>query len=591
MGPALATAMVTSAGASQLDYATLVMGLAGGLALFLYGMRKLTEALKTVAGGGMRALLAKLTTNNLTGALAGALVTAVVQSSSVTTVIVVGFISAGVMSFSQSVGVIMGANVGTTITAQIIAFKVTAYALPMIAAGLLLEVTGRSKRLRHYGTALLGLGLLFFGMELMSEATRPLRTHAPFVSLMQDLRNPWLGVLAGLTFTALVQSSSATTGIVIVLGGQGFMPLEAGIALIFGGNVGTCVTVLLSAIGKPRDAAKAAVVHTIFNLLGVLIWLPFLGPFTSVVRELSPSFPDLAGAQRLAAEVPRQVANGHTLFNVMNTALFLAFSQQLARLADRLVPRRASGRRERRAVFLEDLFLSQPAVALEQVKLELLRLGEKVLRMARRSLTAALEAPEHELQALADDDQEIDDLHAEILAYLGALSLSDLIEPQPRRVQEYLSAANYLENAADLVEADFVSAGRKRLRDQLVVDDSVAEPLRELHERSWDALRSVLEAFRARDVEGAQAVLRSKEGFDRAAGVAREALGDQLTAAGGELLDTYRVAVELVESLSRLHTLARRLARAMLDFRKLDSASRAAETTQSGGAGSRKRAS
>jgi phosphate:Na+ symporter len=207
----------------SLEVGALLMGLGGGLALFLYGMRKLTEALKTVAGGGMQALLAKLTTNTLTGALAGALVTAIVQSSSVTTVIVVGLISVGVMSFTQSVGVIMGANVGTTVTAQIIAFKITAYSLLMIAVGLLVEVTARSKRLRQYGTVLLGLGLLSYGMDLMSEATGPLRTYAPFVSLMQDLRNPGLGVLAGMVFTALVQSSSATTGIVI-----GAVPEPAG---------------------------------------------------------------------------------------------------------------------------------------------------------------------------------------------------------------------------------------------------------------------------------------------------------------------------------------------------------------------------
>jgi phosphate:Na+ symporter len=226
-------------------------------------------------------------------------------------------------------------------------------------------------------------------------------------------------------------------------------------------------------------------------------------------------------------------------------------------------------------VFLDDLYLDQPAVALDRVKMELIRLGEKVSALVRRGTTAALRMSPDELEALAGDDQEIDELHGEILAYLGALSLGNLIEPQPRRVQEYLSVANYLENAADLVETDFVGVGRKRAQARLSVDSSLAAPVEDLHEGSWAALEGALKAFQERDVEAARGVLRSKRAFDRHAARVRETLGRRLTETGGEVLDAYRVTVELIESSSRLHRLARRLAQAMVEVRTPGPATRA----------------
>ena len=244
-----------------LDFAAMATGLGGGLALFLYGMRKMAEALKTVAGTGLKDVLARLTTNRFTGALSGAVITAVMQSSSVTTVMVVGFVSAGLMTFTQSVGVIMGANIGSTVTAQIIAFNIAEYSLALIANGFPNELLVRSRRLRYYGIVMMGMGLLFFGMDMMGDAMAPLRSHEPFIAFMQETRAPWLGILAGFAFTAVVQSSAATAGLVIVLSTQGLLTLEQGIALLLGANIGTCVTAGLSAIGRPREAVKAAVVH------------------------------------------------------------------------------------------------------------------------------------------------------------------------------------------------------------------------------------------------------------------------------------------------------------------------------------------
>jgi phosphate:Na+ symporter len=250
-------------------------GLFGGLALFLLGMDIMTQALKSAAGDYMKEILGKLTQNRFIGVGIGAFVTAIIQSSSVTTVILVGFITAGLMSMSQSVAVIIGANIGTTITAQILAFKVTKLALPMIAGGFLLSLVAKTESWKQTGRILLGLGMVFYGMSIMSGALSPLRSYEPFIEFMISMQNPLMGVAVGALFTAVVQSSSATTGILIVMASQGLIGLESAIAIALGANIGTCVTAGLACIGKPREAVRAAVVHTLFNVIGVLLWVAF----------------------------------------------------------------------------------------------------------------------------------------------------------------------------------------------------------------------------------------------------------------------------------------------------------------------------
>ena len=259
----------------QINWLNMLMGLFGGLALFLFGMEQMTEALKAVAGKKLKTILAKLTKNRVSGVFTGAFITSIIQSSSVTTVLVVGFISAGLMSLNQSIGIIMGANIGTTITAQIVAFKVTKFALLMIAIGFGLSFI-KQEQVKNYANMIIGLGILFLGMTIMSDSMAPLRTYQPFLDLMASMDNPLIGILIAALFTALIQSSSATTGIVIVMASQGFVSLNAGIALALGAHIGTCVTALLAAIGKPRDALRAAFVHVLFNVIGVVIWIAFI---------------------------------------------------------------------------------------------------------------------------------------------------------------------------------------------------------------------------------------------------------------------------------------------------------------------------
>lgn len=366
-------------------------GLFGGLALFLFGMDLMTKALKLVAGDHMKDLLARFTRNRFVGAGMGAIITAIIQSSSVTTVLLVGFISAGITSMSQSVPVIIGANIGTTITAQILAFKVTKLALLLIAVGFFLSFISKRNQVRQYGFMIMGLGLVFFGMSVMSDGMKPLRTYKPFIDFMITLESPLYAAFVGTAFTAVIQSSSATTGILTVMASQGLLGLETAIALTLGSNIGTCVTAGLASIGKPREAIRTAAVHTLFNVTGAAIWIGLVPQLADLARWMSPVHEELTGLARLAAESPRQIANVHTFFNLANAALFIGFTTQIARIAEWLIPDKPiSVDEELLPKFLDDSLLSTPSIALENVRREIARMGGYTRSIVDESMPLAI---------------------------------------------------------------------------------------------------------------------------------------------------------------------------------------------------------
>ncbi len=294
--------------ASGIDWFQLGMGLFGGLALFLAGLDMLSDGLKKAAGETLKTLLSRLTTNRFMGTITGAFVTGVLNSSSVTTVLVVSFITAGTMTLSQSVGVIMGANIGSTVTAQLLAFNLSAYALLPVAIGFFMTFTGKQEKIKYYGMMLMGIALVFFGMGIMSDAMVPLRSYEPFIEFLKTMESPLIGLLAGALFTGLVQSSAATVGIAIAMASEGLLSLPAGIALALGANIGTCVTVMLAALGKPVEAVRAAIVHIMFNVLGALLWIMFIPQLAEIAVMLSPGAASTASAAEL---VPRQIANAN----------------------------------------------------------------------------------------------------------------------------------------------------------------------------------------------------------------------------------------------------------------------------------------
>ncbi len=553
--------------ASSLEVGAILMGLFGGLALFLYGMEQMTDALKTVAGEGMKKLLARLTTNRFKGVFAGAFVTAIIQSSSVTTVLVVGFISAGLMTLSQSIGIILGADIGTTVTAQIVAFKVTKYALILVTVGFLMQFIAKKEKTRQYGVMILGLGLIFFGMELMSNATRPLRTYEPFINAMRTMDNPLVGTLIGTLFTGIIQSSSATMGVVIVMASQGFISLEAGIALVFGANIGTCVTALLAAIGKPREAVRAAYVHVLFKVVGVLIWFGFIDQMAEIVRWISPTYPDLSGTMRLAAETPRQIANAHTFFNVANTFLFIWFTKPLTLLMHKIVPDRPSkGPLVVQPKYLDDILLETPALALDRVRMELRRIGERVLDMVQKALPVAVDGEKEELLKLAKMDDEVDILHEAVVQYLGRLSQQNLTESQSKLLNHYIGSANNIENIGDLIETNIVGAGLQRSRKQVHVSEGTREVLRGLHRKVTWAVQLALEALDASDADMAEQVIQAKPVINGLVDEAERYLATRLAAEGENRVVLFRIESELIEYLKRVYYFSKRIAKSVVEI-------------------------
>ncbi len=537
-------------------------GLFGGLALFLFGMDIMTRSLKRAAGEYLKSLLARLTRNRFVAAAMGAFVTSIIQSSSVTTVILVGFISAGLLSMGQSVAVIMGANIGTTITAQILAFKVTTLALPIITIGFLVSFIAKRDEWRQYGLMVLGLGLVFYGMSVMSGAVKPLRSYEPFIAFMTTLDHPLLAALAGAAFTAIIQSSSATTGILIVMAGQGLIGLEPAIAIALGANIGTCITAGLASIGKPREAVRAAVVHTLFNVAGVLLWIGFVPQLAELARAISPAHEALTGMERLAADAPRQIANVHTFFNVINTFVFIGFTTQIARFVEWLIPDRPLSKEEALApLYLDEVLLMTPSIALAATRREIVRLGEWVRDMLNDVLPAVISRKRSVLETIARKDKAVDNLHREIVGYLAKISTGDLSAAETDELMELIEIANDLEYVADRTAADIVTSARKSLSEGVVISEKTAVIISKFHAEIVKALTRTLQAVAGRDHELASKV-RSKKKY--VASMKRRIATHEvkrLTADAPNRLVTYAREIETVELLDGIFKIIRRIAR------------------------------
>ena len=550
-------------GDADIDWTTMGMGLFGGLALFLFGMDQMADALKAVAGERMKDILGRLTTNRFMGALTGAFVTAVINSSSVTTVLLVGFISAGLMSLAQSVGVIMGANIGSTVTAQLIAFKVTEAALLMIGVGFVMLFVSKRERIRQYGGMLMGLGLVFFGMGVMSDAMSPLRTYEPFLELMEEMENPFVGILVAALFTGLIQSSAATTGIVIVMASQGLVNLPTGIALAFGANIGTCATAALAAIGKPREAVRAAVVHVLFNVAGVLVWVGFIDQLAEFVRWMSPQYPELSGTARLAAEVPRQVANAHTMFNVANTLLFIWFTSQFARVAEWLVPDKPLGEEALvvRAKYLDDELLATPSLALDRVRLETLHMGELVQGMMARIMPAILSGNKETLHDIERMDDDVDRLHAQIIDYLGKVSRLSLTQAQTKELLRLMDAVNDLENIGDIIETNLVVLGHERIDEGVSISQPTREVLTNFHVAVNRAVESAVQAVAQKNELAARSVTSMKQEISHIADSAAAHQAQRLVAEEPNRIPAYTIEIDIIEKLKRIYYFAKRMAK------------------------------
>ena len=544
------------------------IGLLGGLSLFLYGMERMSDALKNVAGEKMKDVLAMLSNNRIMGMITGAIVTAIIQSSSVTTVMLVGFVTAGLMSLSQTIGVILGADIGTTITAQIVAFNVTKYALLLVAVGFGLLFFSKKEKIQQYGYMAMGLGMIFFGMGVMKDAMYPLRSYPPFINLMATMSNPILAIFLSAIFTALVQSSSASMGVVIVLAMQGLITLNAGIALALGANIGTCVTAGLASLGKPREAVRVATTHVLFKIVGVLIMLPFIGPFAKLIVQISPSPAEgLAGLEAAASVLPRQIANAHTLFNVSIGILFIPFVSYFARFVFWLVPDKPMEEiEELQPKYLSDMLFHTPSLALDAARHEIKRMGRRVNLMHSAMMPAVLTGDKESLQAVREMDEEVDVLYKHIVNYLANVSKLKLNDYQTNKMVKLMAAANDLEHIGDLIEVNMVGLGEDRIKKGFTISKPTQDVINTVHLVVSDALKAAVWAVVEEDNDFATRVIAMKADLNRLIEKAEIHQSERLICEDSGKFEAYSVEVDIIEKLKRIYYHSKRMAKTVVEM-------------------------
>ena len=466
------------------------LGVFGGLALFLHGMQMMSSGLEAAAGNRMKAILERLTANRFMGVLVGALITAAVQSSSATTVMVVGFVNAGMMTLSQAVWLIMGANVGTTVTGLLIALDVGALAPVVAFGGVFLMVFVKRARLQHIGQILAGLGILFIGMDTMSAAMAPLREFPAFIHLMSTLSNPLLGILFGALFTALIQSSSASVGILQTLAAGGIVQFSGAVYVLFGQNIGTCITAVLAAMGTSRNAKRATCIHLLFNVIGTVI-------FTIVVLV----FPVTALIEAAVPSPKAQIAAMHMIFNLATTILLLPLGNWLARLAEQLLPDREepqSAGTEMRLAYLtpvtaggKDGGLGVSAIVVDQLRNELHRMLEMARQNVEAGFNAVLRQDTAPLERVEQREEYIDFLNREISRYVSRLIAIETNERGSRIVSSFFTISGNIERISD--HADNL-AGYTRLLVEKGISFSVyaQEEIRQMRDISIRAVTALL---------------------------------------------------------------------------------------------------
>ncbi len=504
---------------------SMLFGLIGGLGLFLFGMKIMSEGLQKVAGDRMRQILAALTNNRIIGTLVGLAVTAIIQSSSATTVMVVGFVNAGLMSLVQSIGVVLGANIGTTVTAQLIAFKITKYALPAIGIGAGLKLFSRNKKWVYIGEILLGFGILFYGLTNMEDAFKPIRGSAEFRNFFLAIGdNHLLGVLIGAVLTIIVQSSSATIGLTIALASTGLLTFDASVALILGENIGTTITANLAAIGTNLAARRTALAHFLFNIIGVAYMLLLFPLFLHIVTAITPGNPDfVVQTQQQAASmaatigdkpfIARHIANAHTLFNIINTIIFLPLVGLLAKLATMLV-RGKEEEIEFHLQFIDTRVLNTPPIALGQARAETKRMAQICLDMLDETVLFMQDMDEKRIPGLEKKEDMVDLLQKEITDFLVALSQMSITQETSRDIASMMHMVNDLERVGDHCENLWLLTQRKKTQ-KVIFSDVAGGEIQELAGKTRDFLDFVIAAMERRDRTIGQKADYMEEGIDQ----------------------------------------------------------------------------
>ncbi len=469
------------------------VGLVGGLGLFLYGMKLMGDGLENAAGDSLKSILEKVTSNPIMAVTVGAVVTAVIQSSSATTVMVVGFVNAGLMNLYQAAGIIMGANIGTTITAQLISFKLDHIAPIFVAVGVAIVMFSKAKKRKEIGNIILGFGILFMGMGIMSDAMAPISQSPQFQEFIVTIGNNWmLGILAGLVMTAILQSSSATTGIIVALASTGSIEMNVALPVIFGCNIGTCVTAILSSIGTNRTARKAAIIHLIFNIVGTIIFIPLMGILINIVETISPG------------NVKRQIANAHTIFNIANTIIMVPMIKYLIAIVNKIMPGDEHIEKVG-ATYIDDRFLETPVIASGQVIKETIRMANKAKENLEISMTAFMENDDDLISKVYENEKIINALEHDITSYLVKLSKTEMSDKEKGIVASTFHVVNDIERIGDHAK-NIAELSIEKMSKKMTYSESAEEELNHMYNYTLDALKIAVDSYQGSNVEKAETI-------------------------------------------------------------------------------------
>ena len=482
----------------------IAISLLGGLGLFLYGMNLMAEGLQKSAGDKLKKIVEKLTSNTIMGVIVGTVVTAIIQSSSAATVMVVGFVNAGIMSLSQAIGVIMGANIGTTVTAQLVSFKLEALAPLALGIGIILYLFSKNQRTKDVASILLGFGILFTGMEFMKDAVKPLAEYEGFRSaLIYFGQHQVLGILAGFAITGIIQSSSASMGMLIALASQGLIPLSAALPILYGDNIGTCVTSLISSIGASRNAKRAAIMHLTFNLIGTIIFILILGrPISMLVTYLNPN------------DAARQIANAHTTFNILNVLVLLPFAKYIVKFVLKIMPiTEEESEAVSKTKYLDERILQTPSIALGNTVKEVIRMGDKANKALETSMDSLVNKSMKSVEKTERYEETVNTLQKEILNYLLKLSKLPLNAEERNKVDLLFNTVNDIERVSDHAE-NISELSRIAIDKDLTFSPKAIEEMNNIYSKAQQNFKISLKCLEENDKNMIEDIYKLEEEVD-----------------------------------------------------------------------------
>lgn len=530
----------------------------GAVAILLYGLQLAGNGLQEIAGARLRALIASVTRNRFIGAGVGALLTAIIQSSSATTVILVGLTSAGMIQLSQTIPIILGADIGTTLTVQLIALQIQKLAPFMIASGFFLHFIAKKKRLKSIGLALLGFGFIFLALDMMSEAMKPIQSYPWIKELLKSVEGqPLFAIFIAAMLTAFFHSSAATLGIALAMGAQGLITLKAALPIILGANIGSCAAAWIASLGAPVEAKRVAVAHVLFKIFGVLLIFPFLSPFESWIAET-------------ASTVPRQIANAHTFFNLGLASIFLPLSVPFAKGVTWLVKAPPPEKDPFKPKYLDPKLLDSPSFALEQATQEALRMADIVQGMFDDVLDVLIKNNQERLEEIENREAIIDHLHRETKLYITRLSQNALTSEQSAREVAVLGLINNLENIGDIIDINLIDLARKKINTGVRFSDAGIQELSDFHRTISHDFALANFAFKTQNLETAERIIKEKGEIHQRERALRAAHIHRLHLGISETIESSAIHLDILTNLKRIKSHITSIAHTLIENSRME---------------------